>query len=99
MANIVITTSGNLVHVDFGVYSISESVDGKKASYLISDISIVWMEKDESHVRVKMKDSITTNDWKLSYDDQHPDYFLVDSVNGVAPTSNQDLFDKINAIR
>ena len=99
MANIVITTNGNLVHVDFGNYAVSDSVDGKKASYLISDISIVWLEKDESHVRVKMKDSITTNDWKLAYDNQHPDCFLVDSINGVAPTSNQDLMDKINAIR
>jgi hypothetical protein len=99
MANIVITTNGNLVHVDFGNYSVSQSVDGKKASYLISDISIVWMEKDDSVIYVKMKDAITTNNWRLSWEYLDNETFVVDSINGVAPTSNQDLMDKINAIR
>ena len=98
MANIVITKTGNIINVDFGNYVVSSNVDGKKASYQVSDISIVWLEKDESIVHVKMKDSITTRDWRLSFE-ATPDAFIVDSIDGVQPTSNQDLMDKINALR
>ncbi len=98
MANITVTKTGNILNVDFGNYVVSSDVDGKKASYQISDISIVWLEKDESIVHVKMKDSITTIDWKLSFE-ATPDAFVVDSVDDIEPTSNQDLMDKINALR
>ncbi len=67
MANLVINKTGNIVDVDFGNYAISDSVEGRKATYLISDISIVWLEKDDSFVNVKMKDAITVNHWKLSF--------------------------------
>lgn len=98
MANIVITKTGNIVNVDFGNYVVSPSVDGKKASYKVDDISIVWLEKDESIVHVKMKDAITTRNWMLSFENVG-NVFVVDSIDGVAPTSNQDLMDKINALR
>ena len=98
MANIVITKTGNVVNVDFGNYAVSNSVDGKKASYKVDDISIVWLEKDDSVVYVRMKDYITTNNWRLSFENVG-NVFVVDSVDGVAPSSNQDLMDKINALR
>lgn len=98
MANIVITKTGNIVDVDFGIYSVSSAVDGRKASYLVSDISIVWLEKDDSLVHVKMKDAITTRDWLLSFDGSNGT-FQVDTIDGVAPTSNVDLYNKINALR
>ena len=99
MANLVITKTGNIVNVDFGNYSISGSVDGKCASYQINDISIVWMEKTGEHVRIKMKDAITTTDWSLVWQDEGNGGFVVDTVDGVTPTSNTDLMGKINAIR
>lgn len=98
MANIVITKTGNIVNVDFGIYSVSADVDGKKASYLVSDISIVWLEKDDSIVFVKMKDAITTSIWMLSFDGSGGT-FQVDTIDGVAPTNNVDLYNKINALR
>lgn len=99
MANITITTDSKLAYVDFGNYTVSGDLDGKKATYLISDISIVWLEKNEDHVRVKMKDAINNPDWFLTYEYKDNISFIVDSINGVAPTSNQDLYDKLNAIR
>lgn len=101
MANIVITKSGNSIIVDFGVYQGSPDVDGRKASYKHEDISIVWIAKDDSKITVKMKDAITTIEWPLTYDSTYSgnELFIVDSVDGVAPTSNEDLFDKITALR
>lgn len=98
MPNITITKTANTIEVDFGDYASNSNVDGKKATYKVEDISIVWLEKDEAKVRVKMKDSITTNDWKLSFQ-ATPDAFIVDEVQNVSPASNQDLYDKINALR
>lgn len=98
MANIVITKTGNIVDVDFGIYSVSTDVDGRKASYKVDDISIVWLEKDDSIVFVKMKDAITTDIWKLSFDG-YIGTFQIDTIDGVAPTSNIDLYNKINALR
>lgn len=98
MANITITKIGDVVEVDFGNYAVSNSLDGKKAAYKVDDISIVWLEKDDSAVYVRMKDFITNNNWKLSYT-AIQDGFVVDTVDGIAPTSNEDLMDKINALR
>ena len=98
MANIVITKSGNSVIVDFGDYASLPNVDGRKASYKVDDIGIIWIEKDDSMVYVKIKMFITNNDWQLSYTTT-TGAFTVDSVDGVAPTSNSDLFDKLTALR
>jgi len=102
MTGITIQSYGNeSVWVDFGVYVADNSIDGKGASYRISDISILVMEKDESHIIVKMKDFITSNNWTLSWqlDPDKPSYLVVDSVNGVAPTSQMDLLRKLEALR
>jgi hypothetical protein len=99
MANIVITTTAKSIIVDFGIYATSNSVDGTKASYKRDDLSIPYIAKDGTHVIVKMKDFITTNNWKLSHNHVDNDCFVVDSIDGVAPTSVEDLFLKINALR
>ena len=98
MANIVITKTGNIVDVDFGIYAVSNGLDGRKATYKVDDISIVWLEKDDSIVNVKMKDAITTTHWLLSFDGANRT-FQVDTIDGVAPTNNVDLYNKINALR
>ena len=98
MSNITIVKSGNSIIVDFGDYALLNNVDGRKASYKVEDISIIWIEKDNAFVTVKMKDAITTNHWELSFDSA-PNSFIIDSIDGVAPTSNSDLFDKLTALR
>jgi len=98
MANITISKSGNSVIVDFGDYVVSDNVDGRKASYKVEHISIVWIEKDDSIVHVKMEDAITVRDWSLSYTTT-TGAFIVDTIDGIAPTDNVDLFNKITALR
>jgi hypothetical protein len=100
MANIVITKSGNSIIVDFGDYDLSPTIDGRKASYKVDDISIIWIDKDDSFVTVRMKDAITIKEWPLTYDNTYSgsDLFIVDTVDGVAPVSNDDLFDKLTAL-
>ena len=98
MANITIVKSGNSVIVDFGDYSLNDNVDGRKASYKVEDISVIWIEKDDAFVSVKMKDAVTNNNWKLSFNSE-PNSFIIDSIDAVAPTSNSDLFDKLTALR
>ncbi len=98
MANITITKSGNSIIVDFGDYTSLPNVDGRKVSYKVDDIGIIWIEKDDSIVYVKMKMPVNNNDLRLSYTTT-TGAFIVDSVDGVAPTSNSDLFDKLTALR
>jgi hypothetical protein len=98
MANIVITSGANYVDVEFGIYVGSNSLDGRRATYKKDDISIVWLEKDDSIVYVKMKDYITNDLWPLSYI-ATPNAFVIDSIDGDPITSNIDLFNKINALR
>ena len=98
MANVVIVSTGNYIDVDFGIYAVSNSVDGRKATYKKDDISIIWLEKDDSFIDLKMKDAITTDLWRLSFDGVEGS-FMIDSIDGVAPTDNIDLYNKLNALR
>jgi len=98
MANIVITTSGNSIVIAFNDYS--GAVDNTvKRSYAKTDI--VEVEYGSDYVMVTMRDSHTHKSWMLTYDSAYPgsERFIVDTVEGVAPSSESDLFDKITALR
>ena len=98
MANIVITTSGsNSIVVAFNDYS--SVVEATKRSYDNRDI--VEVEYYTDYVEVMMRDAHGLNIWMLTYDSSYSgdQRFIVDSVAGVAPTSESDLFDKITALR
>lgn len=98
MANIVITTSGNSIIVDFGVYtSATSKTPMTKSSFYKSNLCEIHLFSD--HVRVDM--SAINQIWNVTYDSGYAgtDYYIVDSVAGVAPTSESDLFDKITALR
>lgn len=43
---------------------------------------------------------VTNVDWILTYDSAYSgsDKFIVDTIDGVAPTSESDLFDKLTAL-
>lgn len=101
MANIAITKTGNSLIIDFGDYSSSDSVDSSYSSYDTRDIVEVDLLKDNSHVLVMMRDSHQVNQWNITFDSSYSgsDYFIVDSVEGVAPSTQKDLFDKITALR
>ena len=97
MANIVITVSGNSVVAAFNVYSTAVGAD--KKSYNKNDIAEVTL--GSGFVEVMMKDAHAHNVWMLTYDSAYggDERYIVDTVAGVAPASESDLFDKITALR
>jgi hypothetical protein len=99
MANIVITKSGNSIIVDFGDYSSVIGCD--KRSFDIRDVSEAGYCSSDDFVDVMMRDSHGVRRWVLTWDSSYSgsEKFIVDSVDGVAPTSQSDLFDKVTALR
>lgn len=92
MANIVVTSDANTVIVDFGAYY-PTNYPVSKAYYNRNDIQKV--ELFANNVTVHVLNG--SKDWYLSYDGK-ADTFQVDSVDGVAPTSDSDLASKIAAL-
>lgn len=101
MANVVITVSGNSLIVDYGDYSSSGAVDALSASYCACDIVEIQRAKDDSHCLVMMRDAHGKRQWEVTYDATYSgdEYFIIDSIDTVAPTSNSDLFNKLTALR
>lgn len=101
MANVTIVKTGNSLIVDFGVYVSSGSVDSVKSGYSINDLIEIDLTTDLSHLLVMMRDSHGKGQWELTYDPAYvgSEYFIVDLVDGVAPTTQLDLFNKLNALR
>ena len=101
MANAVVTKTGNSVIVAFNDYSSNVNIEAKKRSYCIADIVEVELEEDLSHVLVVMRHAHEQLTWELTYDSAYAGtkYFIIDSVEGVAPMSQSDLFDKLTALR
>jgi len=86
MANLTIITTPNIFIVDFGVFA--PLLGYKKATFQKSSISF-QLVNDESFVRVE--DSRGDN-WSVSYNVSGQS-LVIDSVDGVAPVSNDDLFN------
>ncbi len=87
MANITVITSGNIFNVDFG----DLPMPSKKRTFQKSTVSLELME---DFIRVQV---LGTVDFAITYlyDSDTPTVFQIDSVNGVAPTSNLDLYNKL----
>ena len=91
MANIVITSTANYIKVDFGDYY---------PTYIPTNIAYYnpsLIRKVSLYDNMVMINMIYGNrDWELTFDGGAG--FQVDSIDGVAPTSNSDLCDKIGAL-
>lgn len=94
MANIVITSNTNLLFIDFGNYKGQKGFPHKqnwhKASVHFS------LSSGGDFVEV-LEDNQSKNNCVLSYNGIG-DTFQVDSIDGVAPISNSDLYDKLIAL-
>lgn len=90
MANIVIVSTTNSIKVNFNDYSTMLGMtDG------------TW-RKDHLVSIIKMTNNIAIDiqgqpDWSITHDGSNGT-FQVDSIDGVAPTSNSDLYDKLIAL-
>ena len=88
MANITIVKSGNAIKVDFGdYYGASPQVDFKKATYQKMNIDSIG-EIPNDCILIKMHN---IDEWKVG-DVQGPDNFVIDTVDGVAPTDLDHLY-------
>ena len=98
---ITINKTSNNIIVDFGDYIGSNDVDYRKASYDASDIAEINLMANDSYVTVKMKYSHSGKVWALTYDKTYSgsDYFIIDTIDGVEPTSMEDLFNKLTNLR
>lgn len=98
MANVVIVSTTNSVKIDNGVYAGIEGSLGviqKKATFRKHDIRRVALHPTEANVVVFLIEHGLT--FTLSFDGS-TGTMQVDSVDGVAPTSNSDLYDKLIAL-
>ena len=86
MSNVIITSSANIIIVDFGIYS--SFVGYKKGLFQKRKISIQLIS-DLSFVRVENSNG---EHWAISYI-QSGESLIVESVDGIAPTDNENLFD------
>jgi hypothetical protein len=91
MANVTITDTTTILEVDFGVYSASFGV--KKENWHKHSIHFKLVHGDAF---IKCGED-NGSDIAISWDGSGNSY-QVDTVNGVAPTSNADLYDKLVAL-
>jgi hypothetical protein len=99
MANLVITTTTNSIKCDNGVYSGVTGALGiiqKKATFRKDEIFRISLEPSELYVEVQFK-ARSSNYFILSFDGA-AGTLQVDNIDGVAPTSNSDLYDKLIAL-
>ena len=87
MTNIVVTSTATTVKAVFNDYADHQKI--KQASYRRNDISEIVEHTDGEHLTIIM---LNGNEFDLSFNS-------VDSVDGVAPTSNDDLFNKLVALQ
>ena len=92
MPSLIITSDTIQVHVNFNDYE--SVVDYHKTSFKRKDISVVDLSESDVFVRVNM---INGEAFDLSYTDT-AGALTVGTIDGVAPTNNEDLKNKINAL-
>lgn len=90
MANIVITTSGSIVTVEYNDYA--STVGFSKHVLHKEDMSLALVA-NSSYIEV------TLDKWIIAINtDGTGNYYIVDSINGIAPIDNSDLLTKLKAI-
>ena len=92
MPSLTITKDPIQVHVDFNGYA--SFVNYEQTSFRRADISLVDLSVSSGFVRVVMASGAK---FDVSYNDA-TGALKVGFIDGVAPTSNSDLRDKINAL-
>ena len=89
-----ITSTNGDFDVDFGDYG-----DGYKQSYEANYLKseVYKLERMDGYVCVILRDKEIYLNWQL--DLQNIQYLWVEEVSGIAPTSLEDLYDKLKSLR
>ena len=90
MANIVITSTDKLIHVDLGDLS-SYFDDKKKSSIVKGNVSVVELVHNKD---IGDYVQYTTNNGNTT----QLNHLYIDSINGVKPTDAENLFEMITGI-
>ena len=95
MANIIITSVGNYgIYVDFGVYD-SEELPSPQGFNTRNIVTVKpTNETDGVYVFMEGKDAQI---WKVCHTSKMG-YLTIDLIDGVAPTSQSDLINKLTAL-
>lgn len=93
MANLVITSTGSTIAVDFGAYS--TQAGATVGTWPKSGIQSVQIYEGGAYVYVRMGGG---QEWHISHAANSYNALIVDSVDGAAPSSNADLYAKIAAL-
>jgi hypothetical protein len=91
MANLVITSTTNKINVVFNDLATTAGI--KKGTWHKERITFRLMNSD-SFVNVLV---INEPAWSVSFNGS-TGTLQIDSIDGVAPTSNSDLYDKLTAL-
>ena len=87
MAKIIVISTTNSVRITFGDYS--TSLNMSNGTWRKSHVMNFLLRDDGVLVDIEGQP-----DWLVSFDGSGTT-FQIDSVDGVAPTSNSDLYDKL----
>lgn len=91
MANLVVTSTTDTIKVVFNDLATAYGI--KKATWHKARITFQLLPSD-SYVKVLV---LNEPNWAVSFDGS-TGTAQIDSVNGVAPTSNSDLYDKLSTL-
>lgn len=93
---VTITISGNEILVDFtGLAGTANEQRYLKSSYLKEDIRQVHLMSD--HVIVQGKE--TSDQWEVSHEVNNDNFLPIQSIDGVAPTDLEHLFQLLKNLR
>ncbi len=91
MANLVITSTANSVLVDFGDYAEAVGLDGCwNKAHIIKFVR----SSDDTQVEAEISNGMK---WHVAHTNT-VGCFIIDTVAGVAPTGNEDLYNKLSAL-
>jgi len=91
MANLVITSTTNSIKVDFGVLESATQI--AKGVWRKEEVSF-FLKPSSEFIMVKVHNDTP---FAVSWDGSS-NTLEIDSVDGVAPSSNSDLYDKLIAL-
>ena len=92
MANVVITSTTNSIKVDFGVYNTALNLE--KGTWSKDKVLNFQLLKGDASVLARIQDE---PQWGLVYS-ASGENLVVDTIDGVAPSSNDDLYTKLIAL-
>ena len=100
MANIVVTSDANAIYVDFGDYNSNPDVNEDCSTYPRRTLLKVSKPYQEDYIRVIMDMSGAPEEWWTSYQavPGNPQVFVIDTVNGTAPTTLDQLKSLLEAL-